>query len=266
MRIRGIAAAVVFLCLAALPSLAQHDHSAQGQPTAKQPSASPAQQPPAQMDHSQHGTAPATTPVTPDPRPEFFRGKAYSEFSHHMAGVFVFLAGVFYLLSERIAQRWPGARYAWPVCLLLPGLYLIIFSDPKWPFGPVGFFELLQTNKEFMQHKMYATILICLGIFEFARTRGMIRGAWSAFVFPALALAGALMLLVHPHGAGEHSPEHLAAMQRIQGQHLMFTVVGAGIALCKGLSEIAWSASRIFLRAWPVLMMALGLMLIFYSE
>ena len=265
MQIRRIASTAAFLCFCALPSVAQHDHAAPAQTPAQQPVTAPAQQP-TPMDHSQHGAAAAAAPAAPDPRPEFFRGKAYSEFSHHLAGAFVFLAGVFYFLSDRIAKRWPGARYAWPLCLLLPGLYLIIFSDPKWPFGPVGFFELLQTNKEFMQHKIYATILISLGIFESARAAGRITGTWSALVFPALGVTGALMLLAHPHGAGEHSPEHLAAMVKIQGQHVMFTVVGAGVSVCKGLSEIAWGASRIFLRAWPALMMVLGAMLIFYSE
>ncbi len=244
---------------AAAPCLAQHD--AASHPA--QPQAAP---PPAeQVDHSQHAAPPAA-PAEPDPRPQFFRGKAYSEFSHRMAGVFVFLAGFFYLMSAPLARRWPAVRFAWPLCLLLPGLYLIIFSDPKWPFGPVGFFELFRTNAEFQQHKIYATILICLGLFEWARTRGAIRGTWAAFVFPALGVIGAVLLLFHPHGAGEHSPEHMAAMGKIQGQHIMFFVVGLGIAVTKALSEIQWKPQRIFLRAWPMLMIALGVMLVFYSE
>jgi hypothetical protein len=109
-------------------------------------------------------------------------------------------------------------------------------------------------------------LLIALGGFEFARIRGTIRGAWSAFVFPALGLGGALLLLAHPHGAGVHTPEHMAAMGKIQNQHLWFTIVGTLIALSKGLSEIPWMASRFFLRAWPALMMVLGVLLLVYSE
>ena len=253
---------LIFAC--AWPGNAQNDHGAAKEASA-QPQAAPQQ--PQGQDHSGHGsTATPANPEQPNPKPEFFRGKAYSEFSHRMAGVFVFLAGVFYLLSDRIAQRWPAARYAWPVCLLLPGLYLIFFSDPKWPFGPRGYFELLQTNQEFLQHKIYATILISLGLFELARVRGAIRGTWAAMVFPALAVAGAILLLFHPHGAGEHSAEHMAAMGRIQDQHLIFTVVGCAIAVAKGLAEIPWRANRFFLRAWPALMLVLGVMLLLYSE
>ncbi len=256
-RISLLAAAVLAL---ALPLLAQHDH---GQPA--QPAQQAAPQKAEPMDHSQHA-APAAQPEAPDPRPPFFRGKAYSEFSHRMAGVFVFLAGFFYLMSGPLSKRWPGVRYVWPVCLLLPGLYLIIFSDPRWPFGPQGFFELLGGSAEFQQHKTYASILICLGLFEWFRAKGAIRGAWAAFVFPALGVIGAILLLFHPHGSGIHTEEHMAAMAKIQGQHIMFFVVGLGIAITKALSEISWKPQRIFLRAWPMLMMALGVMLVFYSE
>lgn len=250
--------------------------------------ATPAQPAPAQADpHAGHGAAPAAgtpppaadphaghgepaaavaTPGAPDPRPAFFRGKSFSEFNHRVAGLFVLLAGLFYLISDRVAQRWPGARYAWPVCLLVPGLYLILFSDPKWPFGPRGFFELLQTNQEFLQHKTYSVILITLGMFELARVRGAIRGAWAALVFPVIAVAGATMLLFHPHGQGVHSPEHMAAMSKIETQHLWFTIVGCAIAVTKGLSELAWSPRAVFLRVWPSLMIILGVMLLLYAE
>jgi hypothetical protein len=263
MRIAALGLIGCFVCALGAPVLAQHDHGTPAQTPA--PAAAPQQ--PAQEDHAQHGAAAAPAPpAQPDPRPEFFRGKKYSEFSHRMAGAFVLLAGFFYLLSDRISPRWPAVRYAWPVCLLLPGLYLITFSDPKWPFGPLGFFELLRTNTEFLQHKAYATILIALGLFELGRARGAIRGAWAALVFPALAVFGAILLLFHPHGAGVHTPEHMAAMDKIQDQHLMFTIVGCCIALAKGLSEVPWGAARIFLRAWPALMLVLGAMLIFYAE
>jgi hypothetical protein len=284
----GMAAAGL-LCAAAAGQAA-HDHA---QPQAKKEAgAPPSQKPddpaarPAPADpHAGHGTpaqatpkqpvdphaghgdmATASEPAQPDPRPEFFRGKKFSEFNHRVAGLFVCLAGIFYLLSGRIAQRWPAARYAWPMCLLVPGLYLIIFSDPKWPFGPRGFVELLQTNQEFLQHKLYATILISLGLFEYGRARGYVRGTWSAFVFPALGVIGALMLLVHPHGGGQHTPEHMASMVLIQNQHLMFTIVGVGIALAKALSEVSWGAGKFFLRVWPSLMLVLGVMLMFYAE
>jgi len=258
-----VLSALLLVCAASLALPAQHDHAGSAQAPAKQ---EPAKQPMGEMDHSQHAAAPAADPTKPDPRPEFFRGKSYSEFSHRMAGAFVFLAGLFYLMKDAIARRWPAVRYAWPVCLLVPGLYLFVFSDPRWVFGTQGFWELFHTSAEFQQHKIYSAILIILGGFELARVRGTIRGAWAAFVFPVLGIVGAILLLFHPHGAGEHSPEHMAVMGKIQNQHFMFFMVGIGIAFSKGLSEVPWKAQKIFLRVWPLLMLVLGTMLMFYSE
>lgn len=217
--------------------------------------------------HDAGAAAPAATAPAQQPSktPEILRGKKFSEFNHRVAGVFVLLAGVFYLLQAPLTRRWPVVRYAWPFCLFIPGLYLMILSDPRMLFGPDSFLHLLRTSLEFRQHKAFSAILLALGAFEFARIRGKIRGLWSAFVFPALGIAGAVMLLYHPHGAG-HTAEHMAIMERIQAQHLDFAIVGALIAVSKGLSEAGPVARRFFTYAWPSLMMLLGLLLVLYKE
>jgi hypothetical protein len=85
-------------------------------------------------------------------------------------------------------------------------------------------------------------------------------------VFPAVAIGGSILLLFHQHEAGMHGPDHMELMARIQSQHLSFAVVGIGIGLTRGLSEIRMPGQRIFAKLWPVLMVGLGLLLMFYQE
>ena len=64
------------------------------------------------------------------------RDKRESEFNHHLAGVLVILAALFFLGQPALTKRWPDARYAWPVCFLIAGIFLLVFSDTEiWPFG-----------------------------------------------------------------------------------------------------------------------------------
>jgi len=47
--------------------------------------------------------------------------KQESEFNHHLAGLFIVAAGMLILGQERLARRWPSAKYAWPLCFLVAG-------------------------------------------------------------------------------------------------------------------------------------------------
>jgi len=59
---------------------------------------------------------------------------------------------------------------------------------------------------------------------------------------------------------------HLELMARIQSQHLSFALVGIGIGLTKGLSELRVPWQRMLARLWPLLMVALGVLLMLYWE
>ncbi len=193
--------------------------------------------------------------------------KKESEFNHHLAGVFIVLAGLFILTSSRFNSRWPAIKYAWPICFLLSGIFVLVFSDTElWPFGPKNWWFGVTTNLEVLQHKTFSVILLILGTIEFLRTRGTLKAAWAAWVFPVLAVAGSTMLLFHSHNAGMHGPDSMKTMGRIQMQHFSYAALGACIAVSKGLSESSLSFRRATAHVWPVLMIALGLLLAFYVE
>ena len=58
----------------------------------------------------------------------------------------------------------------------------------------------------------------------------------------------------------------MVIMQRIQYEHLGFSLTGLGIALTKGLSEARIGWQSIFGKFWPVLMVLLGVLLLLYRE
>ena len=193
--------------------------------------------------------------------------KRESEFNHHVAGVLLILAGIFILAKERLAEHWPLARFAWPFCFLSTGLFVLVFSDTEiWPWGDQNPYYALTHNPEDLQHKVFAIILLVLGFVEIQRTRGRLQSVWSALVFPAVSLAGAVLLLFHSHEAGMHGPDPMAVMEHIQGQHKWYASVGFGIVATKGLSEVPTKWRHGLSKAWPILLIVLGISLALYSE
>jgi hypothetical protein len=57
--------------------------------------------------------------------------KRESEFNHHLAGFLVLLAGLLILADGSIRQRWAVGRHVWPICFLVSGVFLLIFSDTE---------------------------------------------------------------------------------------------------------------------------------------
>lgn len=193
--------------------------------------------------------------------------KRESEFNHHLAGLFVALAGLFILAQGTLAQRWLFVRYAWPTCFLLSGLFLLVFSDTElWPFGPQSWWYGLTHNPEDLQHKTFALILLALGIIEVQRARVVLKSAWSGWVFPVLAAFGSVMLLFHEHHTGMHGAGHMRTMAHIQAEHLGFAVTGFGIGAFRGLSEVPTRWQVIFAKLWPLLLIVLGVLLVLYRE
>lgn len=193
--------------------------------------------------------------------------KRESEFNHHLAGFFVVLAGIFILAEPRLRARWPNVRYAWPVCFLLAGIFVLVFSDTElWPFGPQSWFYGLSNHMEVRQHKSFALILLVVGVIEFLRARGSLKAAWAGWVFPVVAIAGSIILIFHEHQGGMHGAGHMERMARIQTEHHSYTAAGFGIGLTKGLSEIKTNWQPVFNKLWPSIMIVLGVMLMFYVE
>ena len=224
------------------------------------------QEPPAHHHHAGMSMA-ADEPLGPAVQAKLLADKRESEFNHHLAGFFLVLAGLFILAQVSFSNRFRSVRYAWPACFLLSGLFLLVFSDTElWPFGPKSWIQGLSDQPEVLQHKTFAAILLALGVIELARTRERLKAAWAAWVFPVFAIAGSIMLLFHHHDAGMHGPDHMALMERIQSQHLSYSVTGFGIGISKGLAEIRGRWQTVFSKTWPVLMIVLGVLLMFYTE
>jgi copper resistance protein D len=193
--------------------------------------------------------------------------KKESEFNHHLAGIFVILAGLFLVAETSLPVRWSFLRYAWPLCFLFAGVYLLVFSDMElWPFGPQSWWYGLTHNAEDLQHKGFAVILLTLGFVELQRARGVLKSLWAAWVFPVAAFCGSVMLLFHEHHPGMHGADHMAVMARVQSEHLNFAVAGFGIGILKGLSEFPTRWQRFLSKLWPIPIIALGVLLMFYAE
>jgi hypothetical protein len=216
------------------------------------------------MPEMQHGAA--LPEPTPEVRAKQLADKSESEFNHHLAGALLILAALFFLAQDRLVSRWPAAKYAWAACLLFAGYFLLLFSDTEiWPFGYQSFYYALTHNPEVMQHKAFAAILLALGAVESLRASGRLQAAWSAWIFPVLALGGAVLLLFHHHG-GMHGPDAMQTMVRVQHQHLRFAGVGAGVALAKGVADSSGKLRPLFDKLWPLFMIVLGVLLLLYTE
>jgi hypothetical protein len=193
--------------------------------------------------------------------------KRESEFNHHLAGFLVLLAGVLILADGSLRQRWAVGRRVWPICFLVSGVFLLIFSDTElWPFGEQGWYFALTHHKEVLQHKVFAVLLLAVGVIELQRARKVLKARWAGWVFPLVASAGSLMLLFHDHQAAMTGPNGMELMHRIQSQHISFSVTGLGIALSKGLAETPFAWRPFFDRLFPTLLVVLGALLMVYVE
>jgi len=196
--------------------------------------------------------------------------KKESELNHHIAGLFVIFAGIFILAESRLAKRWPVVRYAWPMCFLAAGLFLLVYSDTEiWPFGPQTPWYAITHNAEDLQHKIFSIILLALGYVEFQRTRGRLKSTWAAWFFPVVGAAGAILLLFHVHSGDMQAPNAMESMEHIQNQHRWFAATGLGIALTNGiagLTKAPQKCQQFFRTAWPALLIILGVLLTRYTE
>jgi hypothetical protein len=227
----------------------------------------------ATQDHSMHEGHQSHTSVVnrledPDNSPEkLLADKKESEFNHHLAGLFVVLAGVFMLAQGAFIHRWPSTKYIWPSTFLLSGLFVFVWSDTElWPFGNRQWLEALQNNREVLQHKTFAALLLGLGYIEWLRVKGKLNTAWSRLVFSLVAIGGSILLLFHRHEAGMHGQDHLELMARIQSQHVHYAVLGIGLGIAKAWAELTMRGQTLLARLWPLMMVALGILLMLYQE
>jgi hypothetical protein len=217
-----------------------------------------------QSDHEHVGMSMSTNEPT---QAELLSWKRESEGNHHLIGLFVVLGGFFLLAQGVLKKKFPAVRYAWPVCFLLSGLFVLVYSDTElWPFGPKPWIQGTITNPEVIQHKVFAVLLVVVGVIETERARGRLKAVWAAWVFPVLAVAGSALLLFHSHSADVWGTDHMAVMEHIQAEHLSYALTGFSIGLAKGFAEVTTRWQFALATLWPSLMIVLGVLLMFYTE
>ena len=183
--------------------------------------------------------------------------RAWSEYNHHWAGLFVVTMGalaILHFLGLRAARHWP---------LVFLGLATILFirNDPRaWPLGPAGFWESL-TLPDVLQHRTFVFIVVAFGLFEWmVRTGRLAERPWG-YVFPLLCAAGGGLLLTHSHAMFNLKDEFLSEVT-----HAPLGILGAFAGWGRWLELRLPAAGRAPGWTWRGCFTAVGLILLFYRE
>ena len=193
-------------------------------------------------------------------------GIAYSERNHHLAGIFILLIGLTELWGALGVGLLAWSRLLLPLAMVGAGSYLMIWSDhDAWPAGSMSLAQtLFGGDWEILQHKIYAFLLLSVGMVEGIRWRGrMKRKLWS-IPLPLFAVVGGLMLFLHSHG------DHPSA-QKIALDHAIMGSLAIAGGFCK-LVSAREAADADSIRAsrwdmgWAAAVTLIGLQLLFYSE
>jgi hypothetical protein len=135
--------------------------------------------------------------------------KPDSELNHHLAGYALIAIGAL-VIAGHSSEKLRPLQLVWPFLFVAAGLFLAAWSDAEiWPRGNLSWRFLIHHDFEARQHKIYALLLIAIGIVEYLRARGKLSRFWRISAFPLLAVLGAVLLLFHDHGqtSGASSPE-----------------------------------------------------------
>jgi len=233
------------------PALAQHAESA------------PESSHGAMSEHGHgHGGA-ATSGPKWEGSPE---GVAYSERNHHLAGAFVLLIALTELREALALTLLAWSRFLLPAAMLGAGIFLLVWSDHEaWPIGALSFAQtFFGSDHEILQHKAYGILLFAVGVIESLRRAGRLSHAGWAAPLPVFAIIGGLMLFLHSHG--DHpSAQKIALNHAVMGT--MAIIAGSSRLVSAGTGQQA-SQGRLsrWNLVWSILIVAIGVQLLFYSE
>jgi putative copper resistance protein D len=201
----------------------------------------------------------ADMPVDDRNAPRTDADRAWSEFNHHWAGIFVLVMGLLALVHATGRARW--ARH-WPLVFLGLAAFLLVRNDPgAWPLGPLGFWESMR-YPEVLQHRIFVLLVVAFGIFEWLVRTERVRLHGAALVFPLLCAVGGGLLLTHSHAGLNLKQEYL-----IEITHVPLGVLAMVTGWSRWLElRLPPSASRLPGRIWPVAFTLIGVALILYRE
>ena len=206
-------------------------------------------------------TSPKITDMPVDDRnaPRTDADRAWSEFNHHWAGLFVLAMGLLALVHATGLARW--ARH-WPLVFLGLAGFLLVRNDPgAWPLGPLGFWESMR-YPEVLQHRIFVLLVVAFGVFEWLVRTDRVRVHGAALVFPLLCAVGGGLLLTHSHAGLNLKEEYL-----IEVTHVPLGILAMITGWSRWLElRLPGASSRVAGRIWPIAFTLVGVSLILYRE
>ena len=185
---------------------------------------------------------------------------AWSEYSHHWAGIILLVIGIGALLSSFPRFRW--ARH-WPLGFVALAVFAFLRGDPEnWPLGPISFWKSFY-DPEVLTHRVYYVIFLFYAAFEWGVQTGRLTSRWAARVFPVMLALGGAGLLLHNHALGNVKSELLIEMSH---NAMGILAVFAGLGRWLEISLPESRARRITAHVWPVFLILIGVCLLNYRE
>ncbi|HEV8616101.1 MAG TPA: CopD family protein [Methylomirabilota bacterium] len=184
--------------------------------------------------------------------------RGWSEYNHHVAGLFVLAMGCLAILHATGRVRW--AAY-WPLLFAALAAFLLVRDDPgSWPLGPQGFWEGF-LYADVTQHRVFVLIIMIFAVFETLVRTGRVRAPSAALVFPLLCAVGGGLLLTHSHASLNLKSEFL-----IEVTHAPLGVFGVLVGWGRWLELRLGDGDRWPGRVWTASLTMVGVLLIFYRE
>lgn len=198
-------------------------------------------------------------PVDDPNAPRTDADRAWSEYNHHVSGLFVLLMGSLAVLHVSGLARW--ARH-WPLVLLGLAGFMLVRNDPgAWPLGPQGFWASM-AEPTVLQHRAFVLLVVLFGLFEWMVRAHRLQSSRWALVFPLLCAVGGGLLLTHSHASLNLKSEFL-----LEVTHAPLGVLGVVIGWARWLElRLAAPDDRLPGRVWATGLTVFGVLLLLYRE
>jgi putative copper resistance protein D len=184
---------------------------------------------------------------------------AWSEFGHHVAGLFIVSMGLLAIL-ERTGWA-PWARH-WPLLFIGLTAFVAYSLDPEgWQTGRVGFWEQL-LGLEVLQHRILLAVTALIGLGEWRVRSGRNPSSPWCYVVPVASILAGTVLLSHAHEVSDAKSAFLMELSHLP-MGLVVLVGGWARWLELRLPPVDGRKAG---RSWGPALLALGLLLLVYRE
>jgi copper resistance protein D len=183
----------------------------------------------------------------------------WSNYSHNVAGL-ILLGMSLVALGGPIVR--PAVARQWPLGFVALAAFLYLraaANEGTWPFGALGLWEV---GAEGVQHRIAAILVLGLGVLEWRARAHPERSGLLPCVLPALAAAGAVLLLTHSHTAFQAKSSFL-----VQVTHTTMGALAVLLVAARWLElRLGPPANRLAGAAASGAMLMIALVLVFYRE